>query len=84
MTEEFIIISNGTAKFIYSDTLKAQLEGVGPLRVKRVSRVEPVESVNGFSGWEATMIDGTVLGPFETREAALAAEVEYLKKEMLK
>ena len=36
----------------------------------------------GVTGWLATMNDGTKIGPFRLRETALAAEVDYLERQL--
>lgn len=80
MEDELIVkISNGKATFIYSDEL-VELLKEGKSNIKRVSHVEPVGT-----NWYATVkFDGIeeVLGPFETRQEALDAEIEYLKQEI--
>lgn len=77
---------NGSLSFIYDDKL-AGLMTLGPATITRASHVEPAP---GGGGWEADMgpVQGPVLRdangrPFATRAAALAAEVEYLNREVL-
>ena len=67
-------------KFIYSDELHALVTS-GPSKTERVSNVEPTKD---GKQWEATMRDGTVLGPFDLRSEALAAEVKYVEEKLLK
>ena len=74
---EVIIDPNGTLRALYSDELSELLKE-GKATVKRASRVEPAPE----GGWTADMspVNGPVLGPFELRSEALAAEVEYLRE----
>lgn len=84
-----VVGTNGTLTFIYDDTLVG-LMAEGEADVKRASHVEPAI---GGTGWEADMRpamgdSGPVLraadgAPFSTRAAALAAEVDYLNREVL-
>lgn len=59
---------------IYDDKLLPLIKE-GKATTKRVSNVEP-----GEGGWIATMLDGTKLGPFESRAEALDEEVNYLNQ----
>lgn len=70
------ITDGGRLAFIYNDKLAALLT-LGAATVRRVSHVEPAPG----GGWTADMspINGPVLGPFNLRQTALDAEVEYLK-----
>lgn len=73
------ILPNGTADFIYSDDLLFLSENQSKVTTKRVSNVEP-----SGRGWTADMTPlghEMILGPFDTRQEALDAEVEYLKTE---
>lgn len=75
-----VVEPNGTIKMIYEDSLRSLLaEGCG--RIHRVSHVEPTSS----GQWEADLspVCGPVLGPFETRQEALDAEVAYLHAHIL-
>lgn len=75
-----VVEPSGTIKLIYQDDLRGLLaEGRG--EIHRVSHVEPTAG----GQWEADLspVDGPVLGPFETRQAALDAEVEYLNTNVL-
>ncbi len=70
---------DGTVVHIYTD--KVNLSGIGETTIKRASHVEP----NKDNKWEADMSPsaGPLLGPFDTRSEALAAEVAWLEKNIL-
>ncbi len=63
-------------RFIYNDGLASLLDA-GKATTKRVSHVEPCEG-----GWSADLglVNGPVLGPFDTRQEALDEEVKWLKE----
>ena len=71
------ISPDGTARCLYTESLP--LESLGACEIHRASNVEP----DGIGLWYANIIDGPHLGPFPTRSAALAAEVEYLESNTL-
>lgn len=72
------ITPDGTIHFLYYDEL-APLLGLGTSTIKRASHVEP-ETAGGKTAWYADMAPcrGPKLGPFDLREEALAAEVQWL------
>lgn len=74
--------ADGGVKFIYDDAALPVAEVVGDVTVRRASHVEPVVDQLFASGvrWEADMspVGGPVLGPFFTRDEALAAERDWL------
>jgi len=76
---ELSVKPDGTARCLYTENL--DLHRLGNCRVKRASHVEP----NAFGLWEAdlTPVGGPVLGPFVNRSAALAAEVEWIERNIL-
>jgi hypothetical protein len=80
MTEMFVFIeANGDLKFIYCDDVTVAFDE--SKSVTRASHVEPTAD----GKWTADMspVDGPVLGPFELRSEALAAEVAWLTNEMM-
>ena len=84
-TTHKIVIKNGTVSFIYNDKL-AGLTSLGNTVVKRASHVEP-HSVGGKIRWMADLSPvqpGVLLGPFDTRAEALAAEVQWLENHYIK
>jgi hypothetical protein len=66
---------NGAVQFVYDDALRGLL-ALGQATIRRASHVEPTRD----GQWTADLgpIDGPVLGPFETRAAALDAEQAWL------
>ena len=66
---------DGVVRFVYEDALRGLL-ALGQPTLRRASHVEPTS--NGQ--WIADLgpMDGPVLGPFETRAAALEAEHTWL------
>jgi hypothetical protein len=77
MNHTITIRHGGRLEFIYADAL-APLLPLGTATVARVSAVEPTPLGDSL-GWQATMDDGVVLGPFRLRQEALDAEVAHLK-----
>jgi hypothetical protein len=76
---ELIIKPKGDVRCIYGEAIP--LQHLGQISIRRGSHVEP----NGSGGWCADMspVKGPLLGPFETRSAALAAEVDWLTRNWL-
>ena len=71
---------DGTVTHIYTE--KLDLSVIGKAQTRRASHVEP----NDNNEWTADMVlsnNGPILGPFPTRSEALAAEVEWLEKNIL-
>ncbi|MGH7358818.1 MAG: hypothetical protein ACREJR_08390 [Candidatus Rokuibacteriota bacterium] len=66
---------DGTVRFLYDDALRGLL-ALGPPTIRRASHVEPTPD----GQWTADLgpMDGPVLGPFETRAAALDTERAWL------
>lgn len=75
------IQSDGSIQMIYSDSMREILdEGQGSIR--RASHVEPTID----NTWEADLNPighDVILGPFNNRQEALAAEVEYLNENII-
>lgn len=70
------ILPDGSMQFLYNDDLRPLMDE-GKSKVTRASDVEPNEE----GKWTADLsrVGGPLLGPFEFREAALAAEVAWLE-----
>lgn len=76
---EIIIHSNGAAQCVYSEMIPVR--ELGLVDIRRASHVEPIE--NGLWTADLTPVNGPVLGPFENRTAALAAETNWLRDNWL-
>jgi len=76
---ELVISSVGDVRCIYSDAFP--LSRLGKLSIIRASHVEP----DSVGQWMADLapVGGPVLGPFEKRTDALAAEVDWLRSHWL-
>ena len=94
ITEDIVVEADGSIRFVYSDALAALFIGEQQ-HTSRASHVEP--AINGRLGWTADMapLDGPVLfadgeshagdaqrTPFETRQQALDAERNWIRKEL--
>ena len=80
MNEMQIIISTtGDGKCLYEEAI--DLRVLGQLEIRRGSHVEPTEA----GGWTADMspVKGPLLGPFQSRSAALQAEQKWLEQNWL-
>lgn len=75
------VSTSGELEFIYDDRLR-RLMSQGNARTTRASHVEPT----GDNRWTADLspVGGPVLGPFDKRDEALAAEVRWLSKELVR
>ena len=69
---ELVISSSGQITTIYNEVLN--LAALGAQRIERASHVEP----DGSGRWFAQIIGGPLLGPFDRRSEAIAAEVAWL------
>lgn len=78
---EVVIRTDGTFSYIHDDDYTAAIKDVATLTFSRASHVEPMPS----GQWTADLspVGGPTLGPFDRRDEALAAEVEWLKKNHL-
>jgi hypothetical protein len=76
---KLVIEPGGRVRGIYSEEIP--LQALGPLKIVRASTVEPDQD----GRWHADLrrILGPVLGPFENRSQALAAEVAWLEEHWL-
>ncbi len=74
------VAPGGVLTFIHSDEAARILLPLGAARIRRASHVEPTADCR----WTADMspVAGPVLGPFDTRELALSAEVAWLQTEL--
>lgn len=76
---ELVVTPAGEIRCVYGETL--DLRSLGRTEIRRGSHVEPDE--NGR--WTADLgpVGGPVLGPFEHRYSALAAEIAWLNEHWL-
>ena len=76
---DLIVSGTGEVRCIYSDLLP--LSHLGKPSISRASHVEP----DSVGQWMADLspVDGPLLGPFEFRNDALAAEIDWLRKHWL-
>jgi len=72
---KIVFHADGSAITVYTEAL--DLSKLGQLSIRRASHVEP--SANG--AWKADLspVGGPLLGPFEKRSHALAAEADWLE-----
>ena len=81
MVEELIIHVDdaGRLRFVWADSCR-DLLSLGAATINRASHVEPTKDCR----WTADLspIGGPVLGPFDTREQALLAEIEELERRL--
>jgi hypothetical protein len=84
MEVDIVILADGTVKFLYYDELKPLLS-IGNVDVRRASHVDPERLENGDLKWFADLspVNGPKLGPFETRNEAIDAEVVWLTENYL-
>lgn len=77
------ILADGTVNYIFYDDIKPLVD-IGPTVINRASHVDPEMSVEGVK-WYADLhpVDGPKLGPFDTREEAIVAEVKWLDENYL-
>ena len=76
---DLVILPGGTVRAVYSEEI--DLDSLGHAVITRASHVEPDER----GCWLADLrpIGGPVLGPFERRSEALAAEIAWLEAHWL-
>jgi hypothetical protein len=76
---QLLIGPDGTISCIYDESI--DLSTLGKLSISRGSHVEPTES----GQWQADLspVSGPLLGPFDTRSQALAAEHAWLEHHWL-
>ncbi|HKM52171.1 MAG TPA: hypothetical protein VJY33_02110 [Isosphaeraceae bacterium] len=76
---DLVISPNGTVRAVYSEDI--QLTKLGSAVISRASHVEP----DSQGRWLADLspVGGPVLGPFDRRSEALAAELAWLEANWL-
>ncbi|MBI3832182.1 MAG: hypothetical protein HY291_21855 [Planctomycetes bacterium] len=68
--------ADGSLQFIYADALRSLLEHGAPV-ISRASHVEPTADARWIV--DLAPLGGAVLGPYEYREQALAAEAAWIE-----
>ena len=78
-TVTLVITPAGALRFVYTDELRPLLEE-GSARIDRASHVEPFPGAPYGTCWAADLapVGGPILGPYERRQDALAAERSWL------
>ncbi len=76
---EVIVSPVGTVRLIFNDQI--DVRSLGNVAISRGSHVEPTKDAR----WTADLspVDGPILGPFDKRSEALAAEVAWLQQNWL-
>ena len=76
---DLVVRPSGAVAALYSEAI--DLADLGSPTIRRASHVEP----DAWGGWSADLspVAGPVLGPFPSRSAALAAEVDWLETHWL-
>lgn len=76
---QLIITPEGAGRCLYDESIP--LNTLGRLQIQRGSHVEPDEAGQWWA--DLSPVDGPMLGPFDTRREALAAEVQWLEMHWL-
>lgn len=71
-----IRIKDGKIRFIYDDMLTNSFQKYGEQNIKRASHVEPGNNGKWYA--DLSPVNGPNLGPFNLRQDALDAEVNWL------
>ena len=71
---ELVFTPEGLVRCVYSE--EVDMSGLGPLSIRRASHVE----ANDAGQWLVDLrpVNGPVIGPFDRRSQALAAEAAWL------
>ena len=76
---QLVIENGGTVRCVYNEVI--DLTALGSLTIARGSHVEPI--VDGRWTADLSPAGGPVLGPFDRRSDALAAELDWLESHWL-
>ncbi len=76
---ELVIDSRGNCRCVYDERLP--LTELGRVQIERASHVEP--DTDGYWLADLSPVNGPLLGPFEKRSSALAAETAWLSEHWL-
>jgi hypothetical protein len=80
---QLIIDNRGNGRCIYSELL--DLQALGQVQIRRASYVEPDEAGQWWvdlAPLDESAMRGSMLGPFPSRSAALAAEEQWLAEQL--
>lgn len=74
----------GDLRFIHNDRLRGLMDA-GDATIKRASHVEPGDPTRGQDPlkWYASMVNGPVLGPFNSHQQAIDEEIKWLNEHNL-
>ena len=73
---QIIFSPDGDGRCVYDEAI--DLRCLGKVTIERGSRVEPNENGRWITDLSVPPVNGPVLGPFDTRSEAIAAEVAWL------
>jgi len=76
---QLVVTPDGAVRCLYSEELN--LHALGTLTIVRGSHVEP--TANGRWTADLSPVSGPLLGPFDSRSQALAAESRWLEEHWL-
>jgi hypothetical protein len=76
---DLIVSPDGTIRAVYAEAI--DLGVLGHLVISRASHVEPDEAARWIA--DLTPVNGPILGPFDRRSGALAAEQSWLESNWL-
>ncbi len=76
---QILIAPGGTVRCLYGEAIK--LAALGPLQIARASHVEPTADGQWLA--DLSPLSGPMLGPFDCRSEALAAEEAWITQHWL-
>ena len=79
-TVDLLITPDGSLEFIYEDGLRNLLD-LGPGEISRASHVEP--TTDGRWSADLSPVGGPTIGPFDLRQDAIEAEIQWLREHLL-
>ena len=77
---ELFMRPDGTVQAIYDEAIS--LAELGDVQIERASHVEPAPLDRGKWMADLAPVGGPLLGPFDTRSEALAAEVAWISAQL--